>query len=203
MVDLREKYYNILEICFSNDEVLKMTISYCLQLIFKKKPMAPKFIAQYIDDLMKRGGDRSVALDTEIDKVYTLSHHQDSSLKILFKKHLQENLIKRVWAHDQVSVGQFGVADCDDIMENCRIQLENTILQMNPFVVPGFPSTPETVNYTQLMREFLQSMFLQKHGERVYIAFRKLLAHFCFSTVSYLLLDCWLIRFLILPILMF
>ena len=53
------------------------------------------------------------------------------------------------------------------------------------------------------MREFHQSMFLQKHGERVYIAFIKLLANFCFSTITYLLLDFWLTSFIILPMIMF
>ena len=48
---------------------------------------------------------------------------------------------------DQVLVGEFVVADCDDIVENCRIQLEKTILQMQLFVIPGFTSTPEMVNY--------------------------------------------------------
>ena len=184
MGGLREKYFKILEICFLNDEVLKITIYYCLQLIFKNKPMAPKFIALYIDDLMKRGGDKSIALDTEIDKVIFISCFLPGQAKKQFNIYLKENLIERLLTHEN-SVGEFSIPVAEAMMENCRVQLGESILQMRPFLVSAFPSIPEMDNYTLPMREFVQSIFLQKHGERVYIAFRELLAHHCKSRVSY------------------
>ena len=185
MLILKQKMYAMLEHSFLHDENLRTNIAMAIQSIFRETPQSPKYFARYVDVLMKRGADKSSTLDSELDQVIVLSHFLDESQKVEFREFWNKKMHKRLLIHDRKPVGVFTEKACEDMMENCRVQLEQMIIQMRPFLIPNFtPMPPDIPFYTPYMRMHVQELLLKKHAERSYIAFRELLAHFCHSTVS-------------------
>jgi len=191
MLMLKETMYDMLDVSFHYDENLRTSIAMSIQAVFILMPDSPKYFARYIDALMKRGADKSTAFDSELDKVIVLSHFLDENQKAEFRQFWDRKTCKRLLIHDRKPVGEFTEKVAQDMIENCRVQLEQMIIQMRPFLNPSYvPMPPEIPKYTPYMRVNVQELLLKKHAERAYIAFREMLAHFCHSTVSMLLFIC-------------
>ena len=185
MLEIREKYYNILELSCQSNRLFNLTIFDGLRCIFNKLPHsvcfgAPKLVASYIDHLMKQGSHSTTTWDTEIEKVFTLSHHLDSDLRIQLQDLQQifrHNFVERLQIGEVRSIWLSSKEEAKEMLQNCSILLKKTIDQLRPFLEPCF-ATISFQTADQSLREWLQSLFLPKHGKKIYCALRALLPHY-------------------------
>lgn len=93
---LKEKFDNILHLCFNDDKVLESTLTKSFSDFINKFERSSEFVSLFIDDNLKHGikGKTEQEVDLTLDKAITLIRYLQD--KDMFQRYYQKHLSRRL-----------------------------------------------------------------------------------------------------------
>jgi len=103
LLDLKDKYNNILSQAFNNDKTFKHAIDQAFEYFINLNPKSPEYISLFIDEKLKRGlkGVTDEEVEQVLDKVMMLFRFVQE--KDVFEKYYKQHLAKRLLLGRSVS----------------------------------------------------------------------------------------------------
>jgi len=103
LLDMKDKYDNLLQFAFNNDKTFATTLNGSFEFFINLNPKSPEFISLFIDEKLKKGlkGVSEEEVDRILDKVMMLFRFIQE--KDVFEKYYKQHLAKRLLLGRSVS----------------------------------------------------------------------------------------------------